>query len=99
MHCGDMQDFEAGDPVTQYLEKCGIRMPLASDEVLRRLVEDLFAFYGTDQAGEHVAPAQPFLLDEEDPDYTDFLVGDAEEREQILERRIILRFGELMHIL
>ena len=96
-----MQYIRAGadDRITAYLDVCGIGMPMASDGRLRILVQDLFDFYGSDSDGEHVTPVQPFMLDGEDPDYLDFVTGGVEEREQILERRIILRFNELMHTL
>jgi hypothetical protein len=84
------------DPVAAYLLACRVYPPASDDPVLQGLVRDLLAFYGSDVTGEHVPPTRPFMLDSQEDDFETFVNGDAEDREQILERRIILRLNELM---
>lgn len=83
------------DPVMAYLAVCGVFSPVSDDPVLQDHVRDLLSFYGSDVTGEHTPPTSPFMLDRSDEDSEDFVGGDAEEREQILECRIIVRFNEL----
>jgi hypothetical protein len=92
-----MQDDKSHtyDPVTAYLAVCGVSSPVSKDSLLQDRVRDLFSFYGSDATGEHISPTRPFMLDQDDADFEFFLDGDAEEREQILERRIILQINEL----
>lgn len=83
------------DPVAAYLDVCRVHPPVSLDPVLQGLVSDLLSFYGSDATGEHVAPTPPFTLHDADEDREAFVRGDAEEREQILERRIIRRITDL----
>lgn len=84
------------DLVAAYLEACRVYPPVSDDLVLQGLVRDLLNFYGSDTTGEHITPANQLIFDGYDEDFKFFVSADAEECEQMLEGRVILRLNELI---